>query len=210
MRRIREVPEIGNAYLRNKIVNGLDLVDDNIKEFLSTISTGSKIIEIEGGMGEISEHLAELGNNVKLIGEHRLFFVYRESVFPKSKVVPMNINLSSIKAGSKAYYDYAIIHESHHIDFAKSIAKHVYNVVLKEIHTKELGLINEEGSINSSEESVKITKNADVESSTGESVTPNDTVRVEQLFSPDKIQDSISSDNEPIIDLEQQYRIYEL
>ena len=66
MDRIREVPELGNMDLRHKIVNGLDLVDDETVKLLSQIKTGSNIIEIEGGMGEIAEHLSELGNKVRL------------------------------------------------------------------------------------------------------------------------------------------------
>ena len=44
MDRIREVPELGNMDLRHKIVNGLDLVDDETVKLLSQIKTGSNII----------------------------------------------------------------------------------------------------------------------------------------------------------------------
>ena len=195
MERIREVPEIGNMDLRSKIINGLDLVDEETIKFLSSIPSGSKIIEIEGGMGEISEYLSELGNNVRLVGEHRLFFVYRESVFSKSKVIPMNINPDSIKAVNKVYYDYAIVHSPEYLRLALSIAKYVYNVVSKEV-------LSEKEPINHPEDPIVISENKDVGTKPESSIDSNNIVSTEQISKPDQITDPVTSDNEPSGNLE--------
>lgn len=206
MDRIREVPEIGNMDLRNKIVNNLDLVDEETVKFLSSIPKGSKIIEIEGGMGEISEHLSELGNSVRLIGDQRHFFVYREQVFPRSKVIPMNLNPDAIKAGNKVYYDYAIVHTGQYIPIAMSIANFVYNVVTKEIITgipiepkKEN---NAEKPVDSAKKPVIIPKDEDVKSTTKKIAASNDTILIEQIAESDTDSNSIPTDNESGSNLE--------
>lgn len=195
MGRIREVPELGNMDLRNKIINGLDLVDDETINFLSSIPSGSKIIEIEGGMGEISEHLSNLKNSVNLIGDQRLFFVYRGSVFPKSNVTHMNLNPNLIKPGSKVYYDYAIIHDGQYVNLAKSIAKYVYNVSSKEIYS-------EKEPINSAEEPVVVTENKNAESAGEEINTPNSIIYTEQADKSDAISGAVSVDIESMVSLE--------
>lgn len=195
MGRIREVPELGNMNIRNKIINNLDLVDDETIKFLSTIPSPSKIIEIEGGMGEISEHLSNLKNNVNLIGDQRLFFVYRNSVFPKSNVTNMNLNPNLIKPGSKVYYDYAIIHDEQYFNLAKSIAKYVYNVSSKEIYSeKEL--------VNSVEEPIVITENKNAEPTAEEINTSNSIIYAEQTDKSDAMSGAVSVDIEPVVNLE--------
>lgn len=129
------VPELANMTARSLILEGKPLVDDSIIELVSFIK-GAQVIELLGGLGEVAEHLSERGNNVRLVEEGRLFFVYRRQIFPYSKVIEMNVSPSAIKVVSP-YYDYAIIHSDSQKELALSMAKKaVVNVSTKEVYEK--------------------------------------------------------------------------
>lgn len=113
-----------------------ELLDDDLIEFLVGIKPGSKGIEIMGRLGFIAEYLSQKGSIVKLVDEDNMFFVYRGHLFPKSKVVDMNLHPSSIKSKTQ-HYDFAIIHSDEFIDLAKDIATTVYQVEKREIYTKK-------------------------------------------------------------------------
>lgn len=131
----KRVPELANMHARSLILEGKSLVDDAVIELLSFIK-GAQVIEILGGLGEIAEHLSETGNNVRLVEESRLFFVYRRQIFPYSKVIEMNVSPSAIKVVTP-YYDYAIIHSDDQKELALSMAKKaVVNVSTKEVYEK--------------------------------------------------------------------------
>lgn len=151
----KRVPELANMHARNLILEGNPLVDDETINLLSFIN-GSQVIEILGGLGEIAEHLSEKGNNVRLVEESRLFFVYRRQLFPYSKVIEMNVSPSAIKVVNP-YYDYAIIHSEEYKDLALSMAKKaVINVSTKEIYEKAI--------VNNSKKPRSNAKNQDVDS----------------------------------------------
>ena len=146
------VPELANMTARSLILEGKPLVDEATVDLLSFVN-GSQVIEILGGLGEVSEHLSERGNNVRLLEESRLFFVYRRQIFPYSKVIEMNVSPSAIKVVTP-YYDYAIIHSDEQKELALSMAKKaVVNVSTKEIYEKT--------SINNTKKPRANTKNAD-------------------------------------------------
>lgn len=129
------VPELANMTARSLILEGKPLVDDSTIELLSFIK-GAQVIELLGGLGEVAEHLSEKGNNVRLVEEGRLFFVYRRQIFPYSKVIEMNVAPSAIKVVTP-YYDYAIIHSDDQKELALSMAKKaVVNVSTKEVYEK--------------------------------------------------------------------------
>lgn len=113
-----------------------ELLDDDLIEFLGDIKPGSKGIEIMGRLGFIAEYLSQKGSTVKLVDEDRMFFVYRGHLFPKSKVVEMNLHPSSIKS-TVQHYDFAIIHSDEFVELAKDIAATVYHVEKREVYTKK-------------------------------------------------------------------------
>lgn len=146
----KRVPELANMHARSLILEGKSLVDDATIDLLSFIK-GAQVIEILGGLGEIAEHLSETGNNVRLVEESRLFFVYRRQIFPYSKVIEMNVSPSAIKVVTP-YYDYAIIHSDDQKELALSMAKKaVVNVSTKEVYEK--------ASVNNTKKSRANTKN---------------------------------------------------
>lgn len=172
------VPELANMHARNLILEGKNLLDDATIDLLSFIK-GAQVIEILGGLGAVAEHLSEKGNNVRLVEESRLFFVYRRQIFPYSKVIEMNVSPSAIKVVTP-YYDYAIIHSEDQKELALSMAKKaVINISTKEVYEK--------AGINNTKKPRANTKNADPVVSDNASGQSNDDIPVvvEQEFTGD-------------------------
>ena len=143
-------PELAMTHERNKIINNIPMISDEVVELLKDV-VGQKGIEIAGGIGVVGEHLSATGNSVRLVEELSRFFVYRRQLFPNSKVIEMNVGPHLINS-NKQHYDFAIIHTDQWLNTAKNIANTVYNVTTKEAH-------NGKNAVNNPEESVGITKN---------------------------------------------------
>jgi 16S rRNA A1518/A1519 N6-dimethyltransferase RsmA/KsgA/DIM1 with predicted DNA glycosylase/AP lyase activity len=146
-------PELAMTHERNKIINDIPMISDEIKDLLKPI-VGQKGIEIAGGIGIVAEHLSATGNSVRLVEELSRFFVYRRQLFPNSKVIEMNVGPHLINS-NKQHYDFAIIHSDEWLNTAKNIANIVYNVTTKVTHEKKS---NEQIPVNNSEGSVDIPK----------------------------------------------------
>lgn len=195
MYKFKNKPELANSDARNKIINNTPLVDSVVSKNLDTI-VNSKVIEIGGGLGEVSEYLSVMGNNVKLVEETRRFFVYRRNLFPDSKVVEMNVNPFAITTKLQ-HYDYAIIHSEDHLELAKSLATNVFNVEKNSFYGQE--------PINSSE---GLSDNPEIEVTpeTVEEVEARNTridLSVDEVVEPDQDELPQLSDNKPVSDLEQ-------
>lgn len=146
-------PELAMTHERNKIINDIPMISDEVNDLLKGV-VGQKGIEIAGGIGIVAEHLSATGNSVRLVEELSRFFVYRRQLFPNSKVIEMNVWPDLIKS-NRQHYDFAIIHSDEWLSVAKNIANTVYNVTTKEVHGKKS---NEQELINNSEGSVDIPK----------------------------------------------------
>lgn len=152
-------PELAMTHERNKIINDIPMISDEIKDLLKPI-VGQKGIEIAGGIGIVAEHLSATGNSVRLVEELSRFFVYRRQLFPNSRVIEMNVWPELIKS-NKQHYDFAIIHSDEWLNTAKNIANVVYNVTTKETHGQKSAGETNNGKIpvNNSEGSVDIPEN---------------------------------------------------
>ena len=191
-------PELAMTHERNKIINDIPMISDEIKDLLKPV-IGQKGIEIAGGIGIVAEHLSATGNSVRLVEELSRFFVYRRQLFPNSRVIEMNVWPELIKS-NKQHYDFAIIHSDEWFNIAKNIANTVYNVTTKETYEKKsngkIPVNNPEGSVNIPKNEVvtEITTEeatgASVSVSAGEHETPVESILPE------------SSDNKPISDME--------
>lgn len=113
-------PELDNMTVKSKIENKENLLGEDIINLLSTIKN-STVLELDGGLGLISEHLSAT-NSVRLCDDGRLYFAYRRQLFPKSKVIEMNVPPSSINDNYKIV-DYVVIHNNDFLDKAKKLAK---------------------------------------------------------------------------------------
>lgn len=186
-------PELAMTHERNKIINDIPMISDEIKDLLKTI-VGQKGIEIAGGIGIVAEHLSATGNSVRLVEELSRFFVYRRQLFPNSKVIEMNVGAHLINS-NKQHYDFAIIHSDEWLNTAKNIANIVYNVTTKETHGQKL-VNNSEGSVDIPKDKVtsEILTEGVVDTSVSIPISEHETSVESDL--PE------SSDNKPISDME--------
>ena len=197
-------PELAMTHERNKIINDIPLVSDEVKDLLKHV-VGQKGIEIAGGIGVVAEHLSATGNSVRLVEELSRFFVYRRQLFPNSRVIEMNVWPELIKS-NKQHYDFAIIHSDEWLNIAKNIANTVYNVTTKgtygqittntEENNGKIPVNNPEGPIDISKDEV-IT-----EITTTETTDASVSVPVSEYETPVESDLSEPSDNEPISDME--------
>lgn len=187
-------PELAMTHERNKIINDIPLVSDEVKDLLKHV-VGQKGIEIAGGIGVVAEHLSATGNSVRLVEELSRFFVYRRQLFPNSRVIEMNVWPDLIKS-NKQHYDFAIIHSDEWLNTAKNIANAVYNVTTKEVHNGKVPVNNPEGSVDITENEVasKITTTETTDASVSVPVSEYETPVESDLSEP--------SNNEPISDME--------
>lgn len=191
-------PELAMTHERNKIINDIPLVSDEVKDLLKTV-VGQKGIEIAGGIGIVAEHLSATGNSVRLVEELSRFFVYRRQLFPNSRVIEMNVWPELIKS-NKQHYDFAIIHSDEWFNIAKNIANTVYNVTTKETYEKKS---NGKIPVNNSKGSVDIPKDEVVsEITTEEIVDTGISVPISEHEAPVKSSLPESSDNEPVSNME--------
>ena len=94
-------------------------LNENIVDLLKDIHHNSTL-EINGGLGEVSEYLSEF-NNCSLTEERGLCEVYRKNLFPASTVKQLIINWKNI--APNPYYDYVIIHDNKDYQNASKLAK---------------------------------------------------------------------------------------
>lgn len=121
-----ERPEIEKTKLAGNVP-----LDDDVVEILKTVS--GTVLDINGGVGRVSEYLSEKGCEVTLLDPNRLSFSYRRGIVPKSKVKCWNIEADSIKL-DKPCFDYVIIRGLGYYDLAKKIAKKgIINLITVEI-----------------------------------------------------------------------------
>lgn len=191
-------PELAMTHERNKIINDIPMISDEIKDLLKPI-VGQKGIEIAGGIGIVAEHLSATGNSVRLVEELSRFFVYRRQLFPNSRVIEMNVWPELIKS-NKQHYDFAIIHSDEWLNIAKNIANTVYNVTTKETYEKKS---NGKIPINNSEGSVNIPKDEVVtEVSATETTDTGIDIPVGEHEPPVESDLPESSDNKSVSDME--------
>ena len=93
---------------------------------LDVINLVSKLkgsfLELDGGVGVVSEYLSKLGNEVTLQDSNRLSFSYRKTRVPDSKVKCWPIDLSHVKL-NKPVFDYVIFSNSNQRVLALSMSK---------------------------------------------------------------------------------------
>lgn len=111
----QERPEIEKTKLAGNVP-----LDNDVVDILKTVS--GTVLDINGGVGRVSEYLSEKGCDVTLLDPNRLSFSYRRGIVPKSKVKCWNIEADSIKL-DKPCFDYVIIRGLGYYDLAKKIAK---------------------------------------------------------------------------------------
>lgn len=186
-------PELAMTHERNKIINDIPMISDEIKDLLKPI-VGQRGIEIAGGIGIVAEHLSATGNSVRLVEELSRFFVYRRQLFPNSKVIEMNVGPHLINS-NKQHYDFAIIHSDEWLNTAKNIANVVYNVTTKETHGQK-SVNNSEGSVNIPENKVVTEITTEETTDTGVSVSAGEHETPVESSLPE------SSDNKPVSDME--------
>lgn len=122
----QERPEIEKTKLAGNVP-----LDNEIVEILKTVS--GTVLDINGGVGRVSEYLSEKGCDVTLLDPNRLSFSYRRGIVPKSKVKCWNIEADSIKL-DKPCFDYVIIRGLGYHDLAKKIAKKgIVNLITVEL-----------------------------------------------------------------------------
>jgi hypothetical protein len=121
-----ERPEIEKTKLAGKVP-----LDQDIQNILEGVS--GTVLDINGGVGRVSEYLSDRGCNVTLVDPNRLSFSYRKGIVPNSKVKCWNIEADTIKL-NKPIYDYVIIRGLGYYDLAKTIAKKgVVNLITMEL-----------------------------------------------------------------------------
>jgi len=137
---ISRVPEIDMGRAQVNILHNIPFLDNETLDALNNIS--GKIVEIEGGLGFVSEELSKK-NDVVLVEEHYLFLNYRNQIFPSSKVKVMNVWPGRLDLPTP-FYDWAIIHSPTWLAIAKRLAKVVINIKTKEVYYGEVPLIDSE------------------------------------------------------------------
>ncbi len=148
-------PELDIMSVRSMINNGENLLSESVIKFLEFIEN-STVLEIDGGLGLISEHLSAT-NRVRLCDDGRLYFVYRRQIFPKSSVIEMNISPTAIST-KNPIVDYVVIHKPEFLDMAKKIAKKMVVLMYDmSVITSEV-IENEKININNTEVTREISK----------------------------------------------------
>lgn len=177
----QERPEIEKTKLAGSVP-----LDNDVIEILKTVS--GTVLDINGGVGRVSEYLSEKGCDVTLLDPNRLSFSYRRGIVPKSKVKCWNIEADSIKL-DKPCFDYVIIRGLGYHDLAQKIAKKgIVNLITVEI----------ENVVHSSEAVKQPSKNTRATGANKESLT-NDilpSVPEAQLNSPS------DAGEQPLVDME--------
>jgi len=137
---ISRVPEVDMGRAQVNILHNIPFLDHETLDALNSIS--GKIVEIEGGLGFVSEELSKK-NDVVLVEEQYLFLNYRNQIFPKSQVRIMNVWPGRLDLPAP-FYDWAIIHGLTWLAVAKRLAKVVINIKTKEVYYGEVPLIDPE------------------------------------------------------------------
>jgi ubiquinone/menaquinone biosynthesis C-methylase UbiE len=112
-----ERPEIEKTKLAGNVP-----LEDNIVNVLDNVVAGATVLDINGGVGRISEYLSNKGCVVTLVDPNRLSFSYRRGIVPNSTVKCWNIEASSIKL-DKPVFDYVVVRGTEYYELAKKIAK---------------------------------------------------------------------------------------
>lgn len=112
-----ERPEIEKTKLAGNVP-----LEENIVKVLDNVVAGATVLDINGGVGRVSEYLSNKGCVVTLVDPNRLSFSYRRGIVPKSTVKCWNIEASSIKL-DKPVFDYVIVRGTEYYELAKTIAK---------------------------------------------------------------------------------------
>lgn len=95
---------------------------DNIKLLLSSVPSGSLVLDLNGGVGLIAEYLSKNGCQVTLTDGNRLSFSYRKALVPNSNVKFWNIESVNIKL-NKPSYDYVVCRSTGDYSLAFKLAK---------------------------------------------------------------------------------------
>lgn len=106
---------------KTKLAGGVPLEKEYLV-LLDHINATETVLDLEGGVGLVSEHLANLSCKVTLQEVNRLAFSFRRNIVPNSKVTPWNIDASSIKL-DKPSYDHVILRNAGNLGLAKKLAK---------------------------------------------------------------------------------------
>ncbi len=115
---------------KDKLVSG-DLVDYATGTLIDNVK--GTVLDINGGVGLISEYLSNRGCEVTLVAPERLAFSFRKRLVPNSKVRTMNIDGTEIKL-NKPLYDFVIIRSLSHRELAMKICKKgIVNLITMEI-----------------------------------------------------------------------------
>lgn len=150
-------------------------------------------LEIDGGVGVISEYLSKLGNDVTLQDSNRLSFSYRRTRVPSSKVKSWPIDLSFIKLGKPAF-DYVIFSNGAQREIALKMAKiGVVDVANKEVIRKNRNVVH------NTEKSVSISKTTRISADNQE--VESVILRSGELFSGPTNTSDLSS-SQPMVGLE--------
>lgn len=95
--------------------------DDPLKSIIDNIVGRGTVLEINGGVGIVSEYMSSKGFNVTLQDSNRLSFSYRKNVVPNSSVRQWSIDLTHIKLNGPSF-DYVVC-SKYDVGFASKIAK---------------------------------------------------------------------------------------
>lgn len=110
-------PEIEKTLL----AAGVDPPEDIVK-LLSSIEPTASVIDINGGVGLLAEHLSKRGCDVTLTDGNRLSLSYRKAIVPESNVKFWSIESSNIKL-NKPCYDYVICRSTGDYSLSFKLAK---------------------------------------------------------------------------------------
>lgn len=110
-------------------------------------------LELDGGVGVVSEYLSKLGNEVTLQDSNRLSFSYRKTRVPNSKVKCWPIDLSYIKL-DKPVFDYVIFSNSNQRVLALSMSK----IGVVDLASKEVVLKDKHDVVRNSKKSVPVSE----------------------------------------------------
>lgn len=177
---MRNKPELDIMDVKAKLSNNIPLLTDAQLTFLSVIPAGSSILELNGGLGIVSEHLS-VTCRTKLCEDGRLYFTYRRQVFPKSSVTEMNISPYALSTTIQIS-DYVIIHSPEFLDIASKLAKKfvilMYEYSILHVQVK---VENETVDINSIKDTGTVAKNSSNKKVPTTKPGPNDFVYNDEL-----------------------------
>jgi hypothetical protein len=186
---------------REKLSNGIPLLSDAEITFLSVIEAGSSTLELNGGLGIVSEHLSATCRT-KLCDDGRLYFTYRRQIFPKSSVIEMNISPYALSTSIRIS-DFVIIHNPEFLEIARKLAKKfivvMYEKAIISVYTKEE---NETVDINSVKNTGAVTKNSSNKTVAPEQPTSDNTIHNDELPKSNGDANLDNADNKSVLDME--------